>query len=110
MHCPARSTKALRQAERRLGELIREQRETVGLNEGGRPKKTGSDEEPVSTQPTLASQGVSKKLSARSQKLAAVPNAAFEDSLGERGKIQSAISGGSSTAPPVDNRLTAQPW
>jgi len=56
-------------AERRLGEMLREQKETVGLHEGGRPSKTGSDEEPVS-RPTLADAGIDKKLSSRAQKLA----------------------------------------
>jgi hypothetical protein len=48
------------------------QKETVGLNEGGRPKKTGSDIELVIV-PTLADAGIDKKLSSRAQKLAAVP-------------------------------------
>ena len=55
-------------AERRLGEMIQEQKETVGLNGGGRPKKTGAEEEPVLQQPTLSDAGISKKLSARAQK------------------------------------------
>jgi len=37
--------------------MLREQKETVGLHEGGRPSKTGSDEEPVS-RPTLADAGM----------------------------------------------------
>jgi len=35
-------------AERRLGELITAQKETVGLAPAGRPRKIGSDEEPIS--------------------------------------------------------------
>jgi hypothetical protein len=42
-------------ATRKLDELRRAQRETVGLNEGGRPPKTGLSENPVL--PTLASPG-----------------------------------------------------
>lgn len=64
-------------AERRLGEL---QAETP-KNGGGRPSKTGSAKEPVSHAPTLAELGIDKKLSARSQKLAAVPEAEFEGLL-----------------------------
>jgi hypothetical protein len=68
-------------AERRLGELITVQKETVGLNQGGRPTKTGSNEEPVSV-PTLADAGIDKKLSSTAQKLAAVPEAQFEEKIG----------------------------
>lgn len=52
-------------AERRLGELIRAQKDTVGLHEGGRPSKTGSSMAPV-LRPTLADAGIDKKLSSRS--------------------------------------------
>lgn len=67
-------------AERRLGQLITEQKETVGLNIGGRPvKETGAIGEPVfDERPTLADIGVDKKLSAHSQKVAAIPEAEFE--------------------------------
>jgi hypothetical protein len=43
-------------AERRLGEMMAEQKATVGMNEGGRPK-TGSPADPVSV-PTLAEAGI----------------------------------------------------
>lgn len=61
-------------SERRLGELIVAQKETVGLNPGTRPSKEhgGSMEAPPSI-PTLASAGIDKKLSSRAQKMAAVP-------------------------------------
>ena len=67
-------------AERRLGELIKLQKNTVGLNVGGRPK-TGAAEVPV-FQPTLADVGIDKKMSSRAQKLAAVPEQRFEGMLG----------------------------
>ena len=70
-------------AERRLGELITAQKETVGLAPAGRPRKFGSDEEPISRPPTLAEAGIDKKLSSRAQKLAAVPEGKFEGMLGE---------------------------
>jgi|TARA_R100001530_G_scaffold4252_1_gene5838 hypothetical protein len=70
-------------AERRLGELITAQKETVGLAPAGRPRKIGSDEEPISRPPTLAEAGIDKKLSSRAQKLAAVPEGKFEGMLGE---------------------------
>jgi hypothetical protein len=64
--------------ERRLKELIAEQKNTVGLNESDRPIKTGTRKEPVS-KPTLSDAGISKKLSSRSQKLAAMPAAEPSD-------------------------------
>jgi N6-adenosine-specific RNA methylase IME4 len=69
-------------AERRLGEMIIAQKKTVGLAKGGQPyqtKSTGSSEEPVA--PTLASAGIDKKLSARAQKIAAIPESKFETYL-----------------------------
>jgi N6-adenosine-specific RNA methylase IME4 len=63
-------------AERRLGAMIAEQKRTVGLNRGGRPSKTGTDNEPVSVK--LADVGIDKKLSARSQKVAGIGEQAFE--------------------------------
>ncbi len=71
-------------AERRLGELIKAQRETVGLARGGQPyQSTGADEEPVDRPPTLAEVGIDKKLSSRSQKLAAVPEDKFDGMIAE---------------------------
>jgi hypothetical protein len=72
-------------AERRLGELIAAQKETVGLNQGAKGSVvTGSIREPVKDdRPTLASAGIGKKLSARAQKLAAVPDAKFEGLMSE---------------------------
>lgn len=65
-------------AERRLGEMIAAQRETVGLSEGGRPSKTGSQQNPVSL-PTLAEAGIDKNLADRARKLAAIPEAEFTE-------------------------------
>jgi DNA modification methylase len=72
-------------AERRLGELITAQKETVGLNKGANGSiVTGSVREPVKDiRPTLADAGIGKKLSSRVQKMAAVPEAQFEGLLAE---------------------------
>lgn len=65
-------------AERRLGEMLGNSE----LQKGGRPaEKTGRHERPVSKPPTLAEAGISKDLSSRAQKLAAVPEAEFEAEL-----------------------------
>lgn len=63
-------------AERRLGELIRAQKETVGLNRG--TLRRGSRKEPRDNKPTLAEAGIDKKLSSRAQKLASIPDVVFE--------------------------------
>lgn len=77
-------------AERRLGEIIRQQKETVGLATGGQPyQATGSSTAPVEKPPTLAEAGIDKKLSSRAQKMAAVPEEKFEGMLGEwRDRVQ----------------------
>lgn len=64
-------------AERRVGELMEAQRQTVGLSDGGRPKKTGAGSDPVSV-PTLADAGIDKHLANAARKAAAMPEAAFE--------------------------------
>ena len=70
-------------AERRLGEMIRAQKETVGLAKGGGDTSTGSRKVPVQEPPTLAEAGIDKKLSSRAQKLAAVSEDKFERLLSE---------------------------
>jgi hypothetical protein len=79
-------------AERKLGQLLDEQKRETGLNKGGRPAtETGASEEPVKTGatkepvyvPTLAEAGIDKKTSARAQKLAAVPADVFEAEVDE---------------------------
>jgi len=69
-------------AERRLGELITEQKRTVGLNKGGNGPGRGN-KKPVPTGnrlllPTLDDAGIDKKLSMRAQRLAQVPAKIFE--------------------------------
>lgn len=73
-------------AHRRLGELLAQQKSGDGLNRGGRPAdETGRQQRPVSEPavPTLAEAGISKDLSSRAQKLAAVPDEEFEREVGE---------------------------
>lgn len=74
-------------AERRLGELMELQRQTVGLAQGKRtdlgPKATQVDA------PTLSEAGIDKHLADRARKMAAVPEEKFEAALGEwREKVQ----------------------
>ena len=83
-------------AERRLGELIRAQKETVGLatggKRGGRTKIDGTRSEPSNPRPTLADSGIDKKLSSHAQKLAAVPESKFEGMIGEPGRFEKKTS------------------
>jgi hypothetical protein len=64
--------------ERRLGELIKAQKETIGLHPGGRPSaKTCTRTEQVFPV-RLEDAGIDRKLSSRAQRLAAVPQNEFE--------------------------------
>lgn len=68
-------------AERRLGEMIVAQKETVGLAKGGTPYRnsTCSDAEQVETPvPTLEQAGIDRKLSSRAQRMAAIEPERFE--------------------------------
>lgn len=82
-------------AERRLGELIRLQKETVGLatggEHGGRTAIDGTRAEPSIKRPTLAEVGIDKKLSSHAQKVAAIPEPEFEGIVSEwRGALETA--------------------
>lgn len=79
-------------AERRLGELIAAQKAAGGLNAGTKGQLKGKDEDGFlavvghdrqKKAPTLAEVGISKDLSSRAQKLAAVPEEQFEQEVGE---------------------------
>lgn len=69
-------------AARRLDELRRAQKETIGLNEGGRPPKTGLSDNPVS-KPTLISQGIDKNLAHQARVLGTMSEEAFERKVAE---------------------------
>lgn len=76
-------------AERRVGELIEQQKATVGLGRPGVKPQLGSHVEPNSRPPELKEVGIDKKLSARAQQLAAVPGRKFEAMLTEwRDRVQ----------------------
>jgi hypothetical protein len=69
-------------AVRRIGQMIRDQKATVGLNKGGRPRKTGSKKNPVLEPPTLAEAGIEKVLADQGRKLAAPSDKEFEQFVG----------------------------
>src|SRR5881394_4255621 len=71
-------------AERRLGELLRAQKATVGFAKGGQPyQSTPSAKEGVGPAPTLADAGIDYKLSARAQRLAMLSDAEFRRVIAE---------------------------
>jgi hypothetical protein len=69
-------------AERRLGELIKAQKEAGLMNKGAARPNALLNEEGVEP-PTLGDVGISHNLSSRSQALAAVPEAEFESEVGQ---------------------------
>lgn len=81
-------------AERRLGEMLVQQKADGGLNKGAQGKIQQHVGQAVVTNdrlkdaPKLADAGISKDLSSRAQKLAAVPEAEFEEALAEKREIQ----------------------
>jgi N6-adenosine-specific RNA methylase IME4 len=67
-------------AERRLGELIAQQRDSVGLNQGALPGKTGLKANPVlDERPTLAEAGIDKNLAHRARTFAALEPDDFDE-------------------------------
>lgn len=115
----ADATEIIMRAERRLGELLRSAHETGQLGIG-RPSRSNVDEgEEAPTEEetetveivrpqrvTLAEAGISKKLSTRSQKFAAVDETAFEAALRTaRDKI---LAGGAVVVNPLKDLSTAE--
>jgi hypothetical protein len=71
-------------ATRRLDQLRQAQKETVGLNQGAVPGKTGLRGNPVlDPRPTLASQGIDKGLAHQARVLGAMTDDAFERKVSE---------------------------
>ena len=115
----ADATEIIMRAERRLGELLRSAHQTGQLGIG-RPSRSNveegeeapDDEEAEAVEVvrpqrvTLKEAGISKKLSTRSQKFAAVTETAFEAALQTaRDKI---LSGGSIVVNPLKDMSTAE--
>jgi hypothetical protein len=75
-------------AERKLGELLIQQKADTGLNTGNQFKHAAVPTGNRREIPTLAEAGIDKKLSSRAQKLAAVPHAEFEAEVKEwKGRV-----------------------
>lgn len=66
-------------AEKRFGEIERDMPKAKGTDKGGRRKLDGSRQLPSNAPLTLAERGISKQLSARSQKLADVTEEQIEE-------------------------------
>jgi hypothetical protein len=74
------------EAERKLGQLMEAQRETIGLNKGGRPK-TGVLKTPVSEKPTLAEAGINKNLAKKARSAAAMPEKEFKEAIAAKREV-----------------------
>src|SRR6516225_461224 len=71
-------------ATRRIDELRQSQKESVGLNQGAVPGKTGVKATPVlDTRPTLASQGIDKNLAKQVRALGALSPERFEQAVAD---------------------------
>ena len=69
-------------AERRVGELMQAQRETVGLADGGDAMRARVTDGPE-VRPSLAEAGIDKHLADRARKYAAVPKEKFDGMVSE---------------------------
>jgi hypothetical protein len=66
-------------SERRLGEVMEAQKETIGFNEGAKGSKVKGAR--VSEKPTLAEAGIDKNLANRARKLSAMRDEYFEQTV-----------------------------
>lgn len=81
-----------KRAERRIGELMREQKEKVGLHKGGQPPKNRGPEDPGSLPPTLKAAGIDKNLAKRARVMARIPKEMFENGIQQtREKIEQQV-------------------
>ena len=79
-------------AERRVGELMQAQRETVGLAPAGRPKEIGVPGTPNIRPPTLAEAGIDKNLAKQARTLARLDDKTFETTVSDaRDAVQRAV-------------------
>jgi hypothetical protein len=82
-------------ATRKLDQLRQAQKDTVGLNQGAVPGKTGLRGNPVlDPRPTLASQGIDKNLAHQARVLGALTDQQFEVAVAKaRARIQPGCTG-----------------
>ena len=92
------ATELRMRAERRIGELIAEQRKAGMLAKGtrgaGRPTKGGSRKNPPKDLPALAEQGVGKALADRARKAAAMPAGEFDRQVAKTVQVAVAATEG----------------
>jgi hypothetical protein len=69
-------------ATRRLDQLRREKKETVGLADGGDAARTRVGKKPELDRPTLASQGIDKNLAHQARTLGALSDEKFHYGVG----------------------------
>jgi hypothetical protein len=98
-------------AERRLGAMMRQQKETIGMNAGGLLR--GAGRVPRDESPTLSEAGIDKHLADRARKLDRMSDEEFEDHAAEAKRTkrigpagQRSLHGGRNLQPP---EKTARP-
>lgn len=67
------------EAERKMGEMLKDTERAVGTDKGGKPSLDGRRELPSNPPPTLFELGLTKRESSEAQFLASLPNEEFED-------------------------------
>jgi hypothetical protein len=110
------ATEIRARAERRLGELMERQRDTVGMAKGARGNPAGrgakivrDSEKPA--QPTLSDAGIDKNLAHRARKAARMSEGEFEAEIDRRKRRASAVlSGDPIEEACTDCRDTEERW
>ena len=73
------SRKMLAEAERKMGQMLKDTDRAVGTDKGGRQYVDGNRPLPSNTPPTIADLGLTKNESAKAQKLADIPQEKFDE-------------------------------
>lgn len=84
-------------AERRMGEMLKAQKEAGEMNRGGGDRKSNeyhqSHDETSDYIPTLSDMGISKSMSSRAQAIASVPESVFEAAISECKESKQELTG-----------------
>jgi phage N-6-adenine-methyltransferase len=92
-------------AEKRLGEMMAEQKATVGMAPAGRPK-IGSVADPII--PTLADAGIDKHLADRARKAAAMPEEQYEAKIARQIALAEAAASATGKAAHPKSEFTGE--
>ncbi len=81
-------------AERKLGEMLKAQKEAGGMNKGKlkQGKKLPQSHDETTEAPTLSDMGITKSMSSRAQAIASVPESEFEQTIAEHRDQQTELT------------------